>query len=67
MSLAGMGRVLEFLSHPALTLNHMEDRQITETSGETPAPVTDPVAYLGTFGIDAELVAVVKTPVAPAA
>jgi len=67
MSLAGLGRVLEFLSHPALSLNHMEDRQITESSGETPAPVTDPVAYLGTFGIDAELVAVVETPVAPAA
>lgn len=67
MSLATLGRVLEFLSHPALSLNHMEHRQITETPGETAAPFTDPVAYLGIFGIEAELVAVVETPVAPAA
>lgn len=66
MSVAALGRVLEFLSHPALSLNHMEHRQITETPGETAAP-TDPVAYLGIFGIEAELVAVVETPVAPAA
>lgn len=67
MSLAGLGRVLQFLSHPVLSLDHMEHRQITETSAETPALVTDPVGYLGIFGIDAELVAVVGPPVAPAA
>jgi hypothetical protein len=67
MSRAAVGRVFAFLSHPALTLDHMEHKQITETSAQTAAPIPDPVDYLRCFGIDAELVAVVETPVAPAA
>jgi hypothetical protein len=49
----------------------MEPMAITEISAGEPArvedPAVDPVAYLRSLGIEAELMAVVEAPMAPAA
>jgi hypothetical protein len=45
----------------------MEQTQTTDQTAAVAAPFEDPVAYLASFGIEVELVAVIGPPMAPAA
>lgn len=70
MPLSLLSAVKVFLSHPLFTLRVMEAKPSTDTPEiepvETEEPLLDPVAYLRSLGIEAELMAVVP-PIAPAA
>lgn len=71
MPLAPLSEVKRFMSHPLSTLRAMEPTPNIEIPEPEPMSLDmalcDPVAYLASFGIGAELVIVVPAPMAPAA
>ena len=52
---------------PGFYLDGMEQTQTTDQAAAVAAPFEDPVAYLASFGIEAELVAVTGPPMTSAA